>query len=191
MRNHRYLARIPEGQERDYVRGLLKFLYNDGRRMGTFMYFVMWIVVVVMWYATIIGWGKVFGGDTNGFIPCILLMIMAGLFTWLLIAAAKGGMKVKEAKDFNNIQVWNVRIMEVIVANGKNGMSHFGKVVFQDGTPSNSQHKLELYSSERYEYGLIVAVYDDQGNIIQVRLIPQLGYNSKAYRLAMKGLAKY
>lgn len=190
MKNHMYLARIPQGQERDYVRGLLKFMYNDGRKMGNFMYFVMWIVVVVMWYATIIGWGKVFGGDTNGFIPCILLMIMAGLFTWLLIAAAKGGMKVKEAKDFNNIQVWNVRIMEVIVANGKNGMSHFGKVVFQDGTPSNSQYKLELYSSERYEYGLIVAVYDDQGNLVQVRLIPQLGYSNKAYRLSAKGLTK-
>lgn len=189
MQNHMHLARIPQGPERDYVRGLLRFMYKDGRKFMGFMYFVQWVIVAVLFYACGLGVHRISIGElpVAGYIGVLCLALFAGLCVWMLVSVAKQFKRENEIKEFNNIQVWDVQVVDVMITQGKR-LVYFAKLMFADGTVGTSQYKMDMYSIHNYTYGLLVAVYNDRGEIVQRKLIPRMEYGTKPYKLAMRGL---
>lgn len=186
MQKHMHLARVPQGQERDYIRGLLHFMYNDGRKMKMLMYFVSWGIAAILWGASFRGVYRVINEGLNAGL-LILLFVFSALLTLMLVKAARVFSSKKELADFNNIQVWDVQVVDVIRTRG-NATVYYAKAMFADGTVSSSQFKLELYSLHSYQYGLVVLVYNDQGVRVQQKLIPRMDISTKAYKLSKRGL---
>lgn len=184
MQNHMYLARVPQGQERDYIQGLLRFLYRDNDKVISFIYYINVVVVVAMWSVFVKGINRVFSEGAS-IAPAIGMLIFSIIFTCTLFGIALLRHKRKMISRFNNIRVLDVQLVNPQVMTG-HGTTCLANLMFADGTVSTTRHKCLLYAIGTYQYGLLVIVYNDNGQFAESNLIPRMDVNLKAYSLAMR-----
>lgn len=189
MQNRMHLARVPQGQERDYVRGLLRFMYFDEKHAGGFLLGINLLVVIVMWSVFIQGIFRVVNEGLS-IIPVVGMFAFASVWTLMLCVIVRERIKQKEIAQFQSIHVWDVQVINVKGYHGRGATSYLADLVFVDNMVSPTQHKCYLYSIGPYQYGLLVAVYNARGERVQLKLIPRMDMNQKAYSLAMKQLQR-
>lgn len=173
MEKHMNLARVPEDEELEYVRDMLKALKRRKTFGQNFTFVMMWLIAFAMWRATYIGATRVANNEISVF-PVIVMALFAFCVTALVIKAAKYWIRPTDVLvNYNDIKVWDVEVCDITRGKGRN-KNYYTKVKFADGTVSTSQFQLEFYPKYKYTKALVVIAYGYSGKEAQTRLIPTM-----------------
>lgn len=188
MREHLHLTRVPEGDERDYIRGALAYYESEGKLFKIAMIVVNFIVSGILLASSVYGL-SCYIKDGSKSLGTVILCFLFGLF-WLFLSICLARVKnnIKNTNGFMNIRVWDVMLTEI--HSSPNTSNASAKAVFADGTVSKNAFQAIYHNIHPYQYGLLVAICDVNGQWIYSNMIPRLEYGSKPYKFAQKGLRK-
>lgn len=188
MQEHLHLARVPEGVEREYIRGALAFQAYEGKFFKAVANVFNLVIAFVILGASLYGLIGYIQGEEVSLVAVIIGFVMGILWIILFISIVSAGNIVKKTSGFQNLQVCDVMLTNI--KGGLRTTSIYAKAVFRDGTQSKTNYEAVFYNIYHYQYGILVNVYDDMGQSVFYKILPRFEYESKPYQFSVKGIKK-
>ena len=186
MREHLHLTRVPQGAELDFIRGILVYNANESKLLKFLSLLVNYIVAGILLASSIYGLIRHINGDSVSLAVVVLGFIFSAFWFFLSISLSRVGNYNKKTNWFQYVRVCDIMLTEI--QSSPNTKTISAKAIFTDGTVSNSRFLGDYYKTQPYQYGLLVAIYDVNGQWIYTEIIPRFEYGTKHYQIAQKGL---